>query len=449
MTDQTSEPLVAAILPRTMWQAFIISRWGVWTVLLGKYVSIQVIVQLLGFASSLLIIRLMPQKEYAYYTIANTMQGTMNLLADMGIGIGISAIGGRVWRERFQLGQVITTAISLRKRLALGSALSVIPILTYLLLHQGAPTAYVMLLATIVLGSLTAQLSASVLIAVPRFHAEVSRLQRLDLIVAITKLILVVALCRLFMNSATAMLIGSVTVAMPLLFLRPWARESADLNAPLNPTFRKEMIGIIKNQAPNAIFYCLQSQISIWLISFFGKSQSVAEIGALGRLAVVFTIVSSVMNNILVPRFARCQGKKTVLKRFWQISLVALLLSCAIICGACVFTAPCLWLLGPQYQHLQLEFILCVINVVYTFFIGTLWSLNSARAWIQRSWLYIPLTLITQVALLKFVNLSNMRDVLLFGIISQTPLLLVNFYIFRRGFNAEFNKPFEEVKTVL
>jgi len=447
LTTPSSEAPVITVPPKSRWQNFLVNRWGGWAVLLGKYVSIQVIVQFLGFASGLLIIRFMSQKEYAYYTIANAMQGTMNLLADMGIGIGISAIGGRVWQDKFQLGQVITTAISLRKKLALGAALAVVPILAYLLLHQGAPRAYALLLIIILLASLTAQLSASVLIAAPRFHAQIPRLQRLDLIVAAVKIVLVVALCQLFMNSATALLVGSVTVALPLVFLRPWARESADLNAPPNPAFRKEMTAIIKNQAPNAFFYCLQGQITIWLISFFGKSQSVAEIGALGRLAVVFTIVSSVMNSIVVPRFARCQEHRTVLKRFWQISLVALLISAVIIGLASNFTTYCLWLLGPKYQHLHVEFILCVINAVFAFFIGTLWSLNSARAWIHRSWLYIPGTLLVQVILLPFLNLANIRDVLLFGICSQIPSLLLNLYMFRTGLNAEFHGSSLKVMT--
>lgn len=178
---------------KSSWQTFFSSRWGGHVLLVGKYVSVQVVVQAIGFVSGLLIIRFMSQKEYAYYTIANSMQGSMNLLADMGIGIGVSAIGGRVWQDRFQLGQVVQTAISLRKKLALGAALMVVPFFIYFLRHQGAPVFYSLLLILIVLGSLTAQLSASVMIVVPRFHAQISRLQRLDLLVSLIKLVLVAA----------------------------------------------------------------------------------------------------------------------------------------------------------------------------------------------------------------------------------------------------------------
>ena len=41
------------------------------------------------------------------------------------------------------------------------------------------------------------------------------------------------------------------------------------------------MLGFIRNQAPNAIFFCLQGQITILLITIFGhRAGAVAEVGA-------------------------------------------------------------------------------------------------------------------------------------------------------------------------
>jgi len=46
---------------------------------------------------------MLEQREYAFFTIANTMQGTLNLLADVGISVGLVSIGGRVWQDRPRL----------------------------------------------------------------------------------------------------------------------------------------------------------------------------------------------------------------------------------------------------------------------------------------------------------------------------------------------------------
>ena len=49
----------------------------------GNYALVQVAVQLLAFTSGILLVRWLPQREYAYFTIANAMQATLNLLADI------------------------------------------------------------------------------------------------------------------------------------------------------------------------------------------------------------------------------------------------------------------------------------------------------------------------------------------------------------------------------
>ena len=49
----------------------------------------QVIVQAVGFISGILVIRLLPVQEYALYTLANTMLGTMTVLSDGGISTSV------------------------------------------------------------------------------------------------------------------------------------------------------------------------------------------------------------------------------------------------------------------------------------------------------------------------------------------------------------------------
>jgi O-antigen/teichoic acid export membrane protein len=75
----------------------------------------QTVVQLIGLLTGILIIRLLPLKEYAYYTLANTMLGTMTLLSDSGIGSGVLAQAGKVWRDKDELGLVLSTGLYLRR----------------------------------------------------------------------------------------------------------------------------------------------------------------------------------------------------------------------------------------------------------------------------------------------------------------------------------------------
>src|SRR3982751_1184885 len=93
--------------------------------IIGNLAIVQAVVQVLGFLSGILIIRSLSQQEYAYFTIANTMQGTLNLLADIGISAGVISIGGRVWQGPRRFGQLINTGLHLRKQLAFVACITV------------------------------------------------------------------------------------------------------------------------------------------------------------------------------------------------------------------------------------------------------------------------------------------------------------------------------------
>ncbi|HLW36311.1 MAG TPA: hypothetical protein VKS98_11695, partial [Chthoniobacterales bacterium] len=76
---------------------------------IGNYALVQAVVQILAFTAGILLVRWLPQREYAYFTIANAMQATLNLLADIGISVGLISIGGRVWHDRHRFGELIKT----------------------------------------------------------------------------------------------------------------------------------------------------------------------------------------------------------------------------------------------------------------------------------------------------------------------------------------------------
>src|ERR1700730_4192658 len=109
---------------------------------IGNYAAVQMAVQVLAFASGILLVRWLPQQEYAYFTIANAMQATLNLLAHIGIIIGLISIGGRVWQDRHRFGELINTGLSVRRKLAAAAIVIVAPILYAMLTRNGASFFY-------------------------------------------------------------------------------------------------------------------------------------------------------------------------------------------------------------------------------------------------------------------------------------------------------------------
>jgi len=143
----------------------------------GKLISItgsaQILIQALGFASGILVIRLLPVEEYALYTLANTMLGTMTILADGGISTGIMSQGAKVWQDKEKLGAVLATGLYLRRKFAVGSLLVATPVLMYLLLHNNASWLTTLLIVGALIPAFFAALSDSLLEIVPKLHQDI------------------------------------------------------------------------------------------------------------------------------------------------------------------------------------------------------------------------------------------------------------------------------------
>ena len=276
----------------------------------GRFAWLQVFVQLIGFTTGILLVRRLEQREYALFTIANTMQGTINVLADIGISIGLISIGGRVWQDHHRFGELVSTGLKLRRKLGAAAILVVTPVLYFMLVKNGASVFYAAVLIAAVLAGLYVQLSLGVLDVVPRLRSDFRQIQKIDFTGSLARLAVLGALALVFLNAGVAVLVGSGTLLLQYLMLRRYAAGMINLHAEENSEDRQAMIGFIRSQAANAVFFCLQGQITIFLITFFGHhAGSVAEVGALGRLAMIFAVLGNLLTNIFAPAFARCQRR--------------------------------------------------------------------------------------------------------------------------------------------
>ena len=401
----------------------------------GRFAWVQMLVQLTGFATGILLVRCMEQREYALFTIANTMQGTINILADIGISIGLISIGGRVWQDGHRFGELVSTGLRLRRKLGAAAILVITPVLYFMLAKNGASVLYAALLIGAVLVGLYAQLSLGVLDVVPRLRSDFRQIQKIDFTGSLARLSVLGALALFFVNAGLAALVGAGALLLQYLMLRHYVTKLIDLRAEENPEDKKAMIGFIRSQAANAVFFCLQGQITIFLITFFGhRAGSVAEVGALGRLAMIFAVLGNLLTNIFAPAFARCQRLPQLGWLYVGVVGGVAGFSLLVLGGAFFVPDDFLFVLGGRYSHLQHELLLMVGGATLNMMSSTLWTLNASRAWVVGSWLYIPLTLGTQLFLIPFTDFSSVTGVLTFNLFSVCPSLLLNLGLSFRGF---------------
>ncbi len=387
----------------------------------------QIGIQGIGQLSGLMLVWLMPHDEYALLTVALSMSMTIHTLCDMGISTAVISIGGRVHHNRERFGALIASAMRARWWLALVVVPLLMPLMVILLRRAGADWIQVALAVALSLIGLGLDLRVAVLVRVLLLRGEVGQAQAIDLRSALVR-ISTIALAVATHTLSLALALGSDVLqllARTVLLQRRLAPH-VDLGAPAVESDHQEIRRLMRLQAANGIFFCIQGQLALWLLGFLGGHGAVADYGALGRFSFLVSFLSAMLTNILVPGVARLQDPETLVRRYRTIlsglTAVALALT-----GACwLFPAPALLLLGSQYHHLQAELPLMVGNLMISFLIGAVWSLNAARAWITASSLFnIPCTIAMQVAMAFAIDVTTVHGALLFSITTQLPNALL------------------------
>jgi O-antigen/teichoic acid export membrane protein len=387
----------------------------------GKLIFItggaQVIVQVMGFICGILVIRLLPIHEYALYTLVNTMLGTISILADGGISSGVMAQGAKVWDDKEKLGTVLATGLDLRRKFAIGSLMVSVPILFYLLIHNGASWIAAILIAGSMIPAFFAALSDSLLEIIPKLHQSILPLQKNQIEVSVGRMLLLGLTMFLFPLAFVAVLASGISRIYGNIKLRNIASNFADKEQQSDIEIRKEILKMVKRILPGSIYYCLSGQITIWLISIFGNVTSIAQLGALGRLNMLLSLFTVLITTLVIPRFARLANKKNLLlKRFIQIMSTLTFFLFLIVVIVYFFPSPMLWLLGDAYTGLENELLLSVIGSCISLMAGIGFSLYTSRGWVLNPLILIGINLASIIGFSLMVDLGSLKGILLLNV---------------------------------
>lgn len=388
-----------------------------WSKLISITGGAQIILQAIGFASGILIIRLLPVQEYALYTLANTMLGTMTVLADGGISTGVMSQGAKVWQDKEKLGMVLATGLDLRRKFAIGSLIVATPILIYLLIHNGASWLTTILIVASLIPAFFAALSDTLLEIVPKLHQDILPLQKNQVVVGVGRLLLTGLTIFLFPWTFIAILASGIPRIYGNIKLRKIANAFVDKNQKPDPIIQSEIIQMVKKILPGAIYYCVSGQITIWLISILGKTESVAQLGALGRFAILLSLFNVIIGTLIIPRYARLlENKQLLFKRFIQILLLIVVLTVFITGLVYLFSDQLLWVLGSNYAGLKSELILSIIGTCIGLMGGVAFSLYTSRGWVINPVFSIAVSLLSIGVGAFLFNVATLDGVLLFNI---------------------------------
>jgi O-antigen/teichoic acid export membrane protein len=389
-----------------------------WTKLVSITGAAQTVVQAVGFVSGILVIRLLPVDEYALYTLANTMLGTMTILSDGGISTGVMAQGGKVWQDRQKLGAVLATGLDLRRKFAIVSLIVSIPILCYLLLHHGANWVTTLLISASLIPAFYASLSDNLLQIPVKLHQAIPALQRNQLEVGVGRLLLTGLTLFAFPWAFVAIIASGIPRIWGNVKLRKIADGFVDKEQTLDSEVKDEILKVVKRVLPGSVYLVISGQISIWILSVFGTNTAIAELGAINRISVLLSLFSAIFGTLAIPRFARLPNKRSILiKNFIRIMTCAIVLCMTIIVATYVVSSPILWILGSDYSKLDFELLLAIIVSCLNFVASIVFSLYSGRAWIMNPFIVMVINVLSVIAGVYFFDVSTIRGVLYMNLV--------------------------------
>jgi O-antigen/teichoic acid export membrane protein len=372
----------------------------------------------------LLLVRILDKPQFAAYAIAASLFVTLNVLTDCGIGTGLNALGGRVWRDRAALGSLVASALGFRARLAwfalpLGAGFGL-----FLFRQNAVAWSESIPLTFVALSGLWGIATTNTYAVALRLAGKYLEVQKLELTAALVRLGLLTAMTLLFINAIVAILAAAISVTVQAIWIHRKAASILDDQAPPNPVQYSEISRFVRSQWFSTCFFAFQGQITIWVMSLFGTPEKVAEVGALGRLAVLFGFIASLLNGIATPTLARCDSPPRLHRLFGAMLLAYALFACTLLAASFIFPREILFILGGPYAGLANELPFAMGTSVLWGLTGVFYALASARGWIWQAWISPLVTIALQVVLLRSLDLTQVRGVLVFGLLGSLPVLL-------------------------
>ena len=387
-----------------------------------------------GFA----LIRFMSKDDYATFTLVLAIQGTTAVLVDLGFSNGLVALIGNRCEEPSVVGRYIGAAKYYRNRLI--SIGSVCLALVFMIASHRYEWGFTLggVFWALVVASLWFDAQASFYYPILALKQRIKEIYIIDVGVAVLRLILVAGGYLLNLISAPMVLclgvLQSITVASALRQSTKSDVEMPAVDATLTVE-RREALDLTLPKIPGAVFYAFQGQVTIFLISIFGQYTQIAELGALGKIGMLFMIPGTFANLLLVPWFAKLSRARVLTAYYGMLVLYGLL-------GLLLITLTWLWpqlflfFLGSGYNTLTTEILLFAVSSALGLLSGLGYGLTSSRKWVYY-WggpTAISIYIAMLVLFIVYIDLSSIHNVIMLSILNSVSLILINQAVFWVGY---------------
>lgn len=401
----------------------------------------QAIVQIANVISGFLLVRSMPKTEYAWFTIAAGAMATISVLADSGLGSAFTSIGGKTYLDKNVFASFARLIRQKRLQFLATASLVAIPIAVWALIGNDASVTSTVVLSVMILVAAVPATDAVVLMTVNKLFGRIKNIVIADLSHSLVKLGLVITIAFVGLSAITAVACSLFAAWVQIAVLRRQTRDVLSASNVNVDAYRPQIRQTVTHMMPMCVFATIQAQLSTYVLTIFAGVSQIADLGALSRVAVIFSFLLVPLQQIFLPAIARQQEPRALKKIALYIFTGFLGIAFIAVTATHLFKDQILILLGDQYVGLGKELLYFLTSSLIGFASNVAWGIALSRSWVRHGWIGIPISIALQMMGLPFLDLSKVTDVILLTTLSQIGSLLVAAIIIARGYQTEFSKP--------
>jgi O-antigen/teichoic acid export membrane protein len=387
-----------------------------WSGIFAAYFSTQTVTQLAGIAAGLLLVRALPVREFALYTLAVSVVTLFAFATDLGSTSSLLHFFHRE-REGPEFAAYHRAVLSLRRGAFLLGALAVLAAFPAAAAAEGFGARESLPVTAGILLCVWFQIDSSLRLLSLRLQDRYGRSYRAELAGALLRVGATALLVGLaWLEAWLAVLATAAGTALAARLAAGGGTESgADAAGKPLGAYRRRVLRYLLPTLPSALYFAFQGPLVVWLAAAFGQARTIAEVGALGRLGLIVGLFSGLTGVVFLPRLARIADDRLYFRRYLQFGALLAAVAAALLATAWAAPRPFLWLLGGRYADLDRELLLVVAGAGLTLLGGYAVGVNLQRSWTRLHGLAVVALAAFQALLVALLPLGTTAGVLLFG----------------------------------
>ncbi|WP_146068856.1 lipopolysaccharide biosynthesis protein [Arthrobacter sp. ZGTC131] len=391
-----------------------------------SFVSGNVLLQVLGFATGIIIVRVLSIQEYALYSIYIGLIFAMTSLSDAGVGSTLLAHGAKVKDSPDELGAWFRSGLRFRRRVGLWLSFFALACLLFLFNTNGASLWEMLLAAALMIVTLESVYQRGIWQVYFRLQLRANEAQNVLVGSAVVRLVLVIAAIVIPQQILPYLLFTTaVTYWLEAWLLTRRGRITSAWGNADHPDARVALRKAFTQVLPMNLVNVLRGQSVVFVLSVLGSTVVVSQVAALSRFSMVFAVLNAVVLEMLSPRIALlATSRQSVAAAMTKILTVYLLCSSVVVLCMVPASSLILGLLGPNYSGLDQELIVISVGSVGINLAIAWGSLNHSRLWLAGSWSLFPLTVLWGFVGATSIDLATSAGAALFTATQAIPLLM-------------------------